>query len=81
MSKINQNIPEELANTEGALWLNQVITEGVLTDVMLTTRFNMSGDLDAPNTKFSANLNDANLNINPEWPSINGLNAKDNVFK
>jgi hypothetical protein len=76
ISKINQNIPETLANTEGAIWLNQVITEGVLTDVMLTTRFNMSGDLEAPNTKFSANLNDANLNINPEWPSINGLNAK-----
>ena len=76
VSKINQNIPEELANTEGVLWLNQVITEGVLKDVMLTTRFNMSGDLDAPSIKFSANLNDANLNINPEWPSINGLNAK-----
>ncbi len=76
ISKINQNIPETLANTEGAIWLNQVITEGLLTDVMLTTRFNMSGDLEAPNTKFSANLNDANLNINPEWPSINSLNAK-----
>ena len=76
ISKINQNIPEELSNSEGAIWLNQVVTEGFLTDVMLTTRFNMSGDLEAPNTKLSANLNDAKLNINSKWPSIDDLNAK-----
>ena len=76
VTKINQNIPDVLTNTEGALWLNQVISEGVLTDVMLTTRFNMSGELEEPNTKFSANLSKANLNINPNWPSINDLNAK-----
>ena len=76
VSKINQNLPDILANTKGVNWLNQVISEGILTDVMLTTRFNMSGNLEAPNTKFSANLNDANLNINPNWLSINELNAK-----
>jgi hypothetical protein len=32
VSKINQNIPKELANTEGAVWLNQVITEGCNAD-------------------------------------------------
>ena len=56
VSKINQNIPDILANTEGARWINDVLTEGVLTDIKLTTRFNMSGDLESPNTKFSANL-------------------------
>ena len=76
VSKINQNLPNALANTEAALWLDQVISEGVLTDIMLTTRFNMSGDLDGPNTKFSANLINANLNINPQWPNLNNLNAK-----
>ena len=76
VSKINENIPKALANTEGALWLNKVISDGILTDVMLTTRFNMSGNLEKPNTKFSANLINANLNINSNWPSINDLNAK-----
>ena len=78
VSKINQNLPNALANTEAALWLDQVISEGFLTDIMLTTRFNMSGDIDGPNTKFSANLNDANLNLNSKWPSISNLNAKVN---
>ena len=76
VSKINQNLPNALANTEAAIWLDQVISEGVLTEVMLTTRFNMSGDLDGPNTKFSANLNNASLNIDPKWPSLSKLNAK-----
>ncbi|MDC1536689.1 DUF3971 domain-containing protein [Candidatus Thioglobus sp.] len=74
--KINQNIPDILANTEGARWINNVLTEGVLTDIKLTTRFNMSGDLDSPNTKFSANLVGAKLNISSDWPSIEKLDAK-----
>ncbi len=76
VTKINQNIPEALANTQSTIWLDKVVTEGVLTDVMLTTRFNISGELEAPNTKFSANLNDAKLNVNSGWPPITDLNAK-----
>ena len=78
VSKINQNLPSALANTAAALWLDQVIDKGFLTDISLTTRFNMSGDLDRPNTKFSANLSNANLNLDSKWPSISGLNAKVN---
>ena len=78
VSKINQNLPSALANTAAALWLDQVIDKGFLTDISLTTRFNMSGDLDHPNTKFSANLSDANLNLDSKWPSISDLNAKVN---
>ena len=78
VSKINQNLPSALANTAAALWLNQVMDEGFLTDISLTTRFNMSGDLDRPNTKFSANLSNANLNLDSKWPSISDLNAKVN---
>lgn len=78
VSKINQNLPSALANTAAALWLDQVIDKGFLTDISLTTRFNMSGDLDRPNTKFSANLSNANLNLDSKWPSINNLNAKVN---
>ena len=76
VSKINQNIPEILANTEGARWINDVLMEGVLTDIMLTTRFNMSGDLETPNTKFSANLDGAKINLSADWPSIEELDAK-----
>ena len=76
VSKINQNIPDILANTEGARWINNVLTEGVLTDIKLTTRFNMSGDLESPNTKFSANLLGAKLNVSSDWPSIEELDAK-----
>jgi uncharacterized protein YhdP len=43
---------------------------------MLTTRFNISGDLETPNTKFSANLQDAKLNVNSGWAPITDLNAK-----
>ena len=78
VSKINQNLPSALANTAAALWLDQVIDKGFLTDISLTTRFNMSGDLDRPNTKFSANLSNANLNLDSKWPSISDLNAKVN---
>jgi uncharacterized protein YhdP len=76
VSKINQNIPVILANTEGARWINDVLTEGVLTDIKLTTRFNMSGDLELPNTKFSATLDEAKINISSNWPSIEELDAK-----
>jgi len=76
VTKINQNIPEALANTQSTTWLDEVITEGVLTDIMLTTRFNISGDLEEPNTKFSANLKEAKLNVNSGWAPITDLNAK-----
>ena len=76
VTKINQNIPEALANTQSTIWLEKVITEGVLTDIMLTTRFNISGELETPNTKFSANLKDAKLNVNSGWTPITDLNAK-----
>jgi len=76
VSKINQNIPEILANTEGARWINEVLTEGILTDIMLTTRFNMSGDLETPNTKFSANLDGAKIHVSSDWPAIEELDAK-----
>jgi len=76
VTKINQNIPEALANTQSTIWLDKVITEGVLTDIMLTTRFNISGDLEDPNTKFSANLKEAKLNVNSGWAPITDLNAK-----
>ena len=76
VTKINQNIPKALANTQSAIWLDKVITEGILTDIMLTTRFNISGEPETPNTKFSANLKDAKLNVNPDWTSITDINAK-----
>ena len=76
VSKINQNIPESLSDSEGARWIDEVLKEGFLTDIMLTTRFNMSGEIEAPNTKLSANLSKATINTNPNWPSINDINAK-----
>jgi uncharacterized protein YhdP len=76
VSKINQNIPNMLANTEGARWIDEVLTEGILTNIMLTTRFNMSGGIESPNTKFSANLNGAKINVNSDWPSIEDFDAK-----
>ena len=76
VTKINQNIPEALANTQSTEWLDKVIVEGVLSDIMLTTRFNISGDLATPYTKFSANLQDAKLNVNSGWAPITDLNAK-----
>ncbi len=76
ITKINQNIPKPLAKTQSTEWLDKVITEGVLTDVMLTTRFNISGGLEIPNTKFSANLKDAKLNVDSGWAPITDLNAK-----
>ena len=76
VSKINQNIPESLSDSEGARWIDEVLKDGFLTDIMLTTRFNMSGEIEAPNTKFSANLSKATINANPNWPSIEDINAK-----
>ena len=76
VSKINQNIPESLSSSEGARWIDEVLKDGFLTDIMLTTRFNMSGEIEAPNTKFSANLSNATINANPNWPSIEDINAK-----
>ena len=76
VSKINQNIPESLSSSEGARWIDEVLKDGFLTDIMLTTRFNMSGEIEAPNTKFSANLSKATINANPNWPSIADINAK-----
>ena len=76
VSKINQNIPESLSSSEGARWIDEVLKDGFLTDIMFTTRFNMSGEIEAPNTKFSANLSKATINANPNWPSIEDINAK-----
>ena len=76
VSKINQHIPESLSDSEGSQWIDEVLKDGLLTDIMLTTRFNMSGEIEAPNTKFSANLTKATINANPDWPSIRDINAK-----
>ncbi|MDC0599298.1 DUF3971 domain-containing protein, partial [Candidatus Pseudothioglobus singularis] len=76
VSKINQNIPDSLSSSEGARWIDEVLKDGFLTDIMLTTRFNMSGEIEVPSTKFSANLLNATMNANPNWPSIKDINAK-----
>ena len=76
VAKIKQNIPDILSKTEGARWIDDVLTEGVLTDIKLTTRFNMSNSLESPNTKFSANLEGAKINVSSDWPSIEELDAK-----
>jgi len=78
VTKISQNIPESLADSRAVQWIESVLTEGSLTDIMLTTRFNMSGEIESPNTKFSANLNGATITADPKWPSIEKINAKVN---
>ena len=78
VSKISQNIPDSLADSKGARWIETVLTDGLLTDIMLTTRFNMSGEIEAPNTNFSANLSDATISASEKWPSIKNINAKVN---
>jgi hypothetical protein len=78
VNKISQNIPESLADSRTVQWIETVLTEGSLTDIMLTTRFNMSGEIESPNTKFSANLNGATISADPKWPSIENINAKVN---
>ena len=78
VTKISQNIPESLIDSQAVEWIEAVLTKGLMTDIMLTTRFNMSGEIESPNTKFSANLNDATINADPNWPSIENINAKVN---
>ncbi len=78
VTKISQNIPESLGDSRAVQWIEGVLTEGSLTDIMLTTRFNMSGEIESPNTKFSANLNGATITADPKWPSIENINAKVN---
>ena len=78
VTKISQNIPESLVDSKAVEWIEAVLTKGLMTDIMLTTRFNMSGEIESPNTKFSANLNDATINADPKWPSIENINAKVN---
>jgi uncharacterized protein YhdP len=78
VTKISQNIPESLVDSKAVEWIEAVLTKGLMTDIMLTTRFNMSGEIESPNTKFSANLNDATINADPNWPSIKNINAKVN---
>ena len=78
VTKISQNIPESLVDSKAVEWIEAVLTKGLMTDIMLTTRFNMSGEIESPNTKFSANLNDATINADSNWPSIENINAKVN---
>ena len=78
VSKISQNIPKSLSGSKGAQWIDEVLTEGLMKDIMLTTRFNMSGAIESPNTKFSANLEGAAISANPQWPAINDIYAKVN---
>jgi len=78
VTKISQNIPESLVDSKAVEWIEAVLTKGLMTDIMLTTRFNMSGEIESPNTKFSANLNGATINADPNWPSIENINAKVN---
>ena len=78
VSKISQNIPKSLSGSKGALWIDEVLTEGLMKDIMLTTRFNMSGEIESPNTKFSANLEGAAISANQQWPAINDIYAKVN---
>ena len=78
VTKISQNIPESLIDSQAVEWIKAVLTKGLMTDIKLTTRFNMSGEIESPNTKFSANLNGATINADPNWPSIENINAKVN---
>ena len=78
VSKISQNIPKSLSSSKGAQWIDEVLTEGLMKDIMLTTRFNMSGEIESPNTKFSANLEGAAISASPQWPAINDIYAKVN---
>ena len=78
VSKISQNIPKSLSSSKGAQWIEEVLTEGLMKDIMLTTRFNMSGEIESPNTKFSANLEGAAISASPQWPAINDIYAKVN---
>ena len=76
VAKIQQNIPEALANTQSAVWLSQSLNSGVVKNAMFTTRFNLSDEQSVPITKFSADLVDAQLTMDSKWPPITGLNAR-----
>ena len=76
VAKIQQNIPEALANTQSAVWLSQSLNSGMIKNAMFTTRFNLSAEQAAPITKFSADLEDAQLTMDPEWAPITELNAR-----
>ena len=76
VAKIQQNIPEALANTQSAVWLSQSLNSGMIKNAMFTTRFNLSAEQAAPITKFSADLEDAQLTMDPEWAPIAELNAR-----
>ena len=76
VAKIQQNLPEALANTQSAVWLSQSLNSGVVKNAMFTTRFNLSDEQSVPITKFSADLVDAQLTMDSKWPPITGLNAR-----
>ena len=76
VAKIQQNIPEALANTKSAVWLSQSLNSGMIRNAMFTTRFNLTAEGVAPITKFSADLIDAQLTMDPKWAPITKLNAK-----
>ena len=76
VAKIQQNIPEALANTESAIWLSQTLNSGMVKNAMFTTRFNLSAKQATPITKFSADLTDAQLTMDAKWAPITDLNAR-----
>ena len=76
VEKIHQNIPKSLAKTKSANWLNKALIKGKLSDVKLATRFSIGGQSEEPITKFSANLENAKLSVDPAWENISELNAK-----
>ena len=67
VAKIQQNIPEALANTQSAMWLSRSLNSGIIKNAMFTMRFNLSDEYGKPLIKFSADLVDAKLTIDPEW--------------
>ena len=76
VEKIHQNIPKTLAKTKSANWLDKALIEGKLSDIKLTTRFTIGGKSEESTTKFSANLENAELSVDPAWDNITELNAK-----
>ena len=76
VAKIQQNIPEALANTQSAVWLSQSLNSGMVENVRFTTRFNLSAEQARPITKFSADLTEAQLTMDSKWEPITSLNAK-----
>jgi len=76
IAKIQQNIPEALANTQSAVWLSHSLNSGIIKNAMFTTRFNLYAEQSMPITKFSADLVDAQLTMDPEWAPITKLNAR-----